>query len=261
MAPDSEQAESAGELPELVIKSAKNRPRKIPSEINFYSYPKLIFTWPLIVTAPLFTWLVQLGVYDEPLGWVYLVVLALVLLTLSIDIERNHVFMLVLAGVALFFAGAWLADAKGIPVYGAVYRWLEDLDLGFYPTFANLLAVFLAVMHGLMFVGVRFNNKWRITHNEIEHRAWGRREKAYPRIGKTFRTTYPDWMEAALCLSGSLLISDSRGDHVVEQIDNIPFLPFLARKLDRILETWSVTMREEAGVQVAQEEEENSRGF
>ena len=59
--------------------------------VIFYCYPKLLFSWPLIVIGPLF-WL--LGAPNETgdisgrlevLGWLYLVATVLVLLTISVD--------------------------------------------------------------------------------------------------------------------------------------------------------------------------------
>lgn len=254
--PGAQAAEPAREASAVPPKPKPKKKKAIPTEINFYSYPNLVFVWPLIVAGPLFAGLEKV-VPAEVLGWLYAGVSLLVILALGIDIERNHVFMLALAGMAIAFAGMWLADAQNIPVFGEIFRWFADMDLQYDRTFGNILALFLAIAYLLMIIGTRFNNKWRITHNEIEQRAWGRREKAYPRIGKTFRTTYPDWLEALLCLSGSLVVSDSRGDRIVEQIDHIPLLPFKARRLDRILETWSVTVsNQEAVIQVADEEAE-----
>ncbi len=61
--------------------------------VVFYCYPKLFFSWPLIVIGPLF-WFIAAPGEDptavsgrlEVLGWIYLAVVALVILAISVDL-------------------------------------------------------------------------------------------------------------------------------------------------------------------------------
>ncbi|NBC11332.1 MAG: hypothetical protein GVY24_06285 [Planctomycetes bacterium] len=209
--------------------------------VTFHAYPKLLFTWPLLLAGPALWGLGRLGIGDELLGWIYMFILLVVLLTVSVDIERNHGFVWLVIFGLFFFLGRWLTDAYDIPVFSTVYDWLGSLHATYAPGFGLALSILLAIPYAVMMLWVRIQNKWRITHNEFEHYSWGRADDSLARGAKRVRTTYPDLLELLLCGAGTLIVYSATGRSELRRIHNVPFLPLLRRRIDRILEYTAVT--------------------
>jgi hypothetical protein len=229
-------------------------------ELTFYSYPKLLFCWPLIVIGPLL-WFITGSEPSagkaEVLGWCYLMVILLVLLTVSVDVERNHAVFWAAVFLLFFFLGRWLDDAKGFTFFGDIYTWLAGLDARYDRGFGLALSILLAPPYIVMFVWSRLQYKWRITHNEFEHYAFGRADDSLARGAKRVRTTYPDLLELLLCGAGTLIVYSATGRSELRRIHHVPLLPVLRRRIDRILEATAVTEAEQSWV--ADEEVETER--
>ena len=178
--------------------------------------------------------------YLEVLGWLYLLVVVLVVLTLGVDIERNYAaFWLVLGGM-FFFLGKWLSDSQGITVFGNLYRWLASLDVRYDRRTALALSVLLTPPFVVMLGWSRLQHKWRITHNEFEHFSFGRSDDALARGAKRVRTTYPDLFELLLAGAGTLIVYSASGKTELRRINHVPMLPIISRKITRLLEQVSV---------------------
>jgi hypothetical protein len=254
-------------------------------EIAFVTYPKLLFIWPLILAGFVFypfaypehavpatasqTALLQAGGAAgqatpeaasasppvshrlEVLGWIYIWVVVLVLLTLGIDIDRNMAAFWVLLVAAIYILGLWLHDAKGFTLFGDVYRWFGRLDVQYNRQLGLTLSIVLAVPYVLMLLWARINDRWRITHNEFEHYTFGKMNDSLGRGAKTIRTDFPDVFELLLGLAGTLIVYNASGTKELRRVPHVMFLPFIRRRLNRILETTAVTASQ------AEEEEDD----
>lgn len=222
--------------------------------VVFYSYPKLLFAWPLILAGPIL-WFVMGSdpsvAMQEVVGWIYLFLSLIVVLTIGVDIERNYAFVwLVLFGL-FFFAGQWLADVKGVTVVGDVYNWFAGLDVRYDRSFGLAISALLAVPYAVMLLWARINDKWRITYNEFEHYAWGRADDSLARGAKRVRSSYPDLLELLLCGAGTLVVYSATGRSELRRIHHVPLLPLLRWRIDKILETTAVTTMDQSQAEEA----------
>ena len=246
---------------------------KAVHEISFITYPKLLFIWPLILAgfvlypfaypqhaatpaagAPPSAALGGGGEGPgtgepsspvshrlEVLGWVYLWIIVLVLLTLGVDVERNMATFWVVLVVALYVLGLWLRDVHGFTVFGNIYRWFAGLDVQYDRRLGLAVSIVLLVPFVLMVLWACINDRWRITHNEFEHYTFGKMNDSLGRGAKTIRTDFPDVFELLLGLAGTLIVYNASGTKELRRIPHVMFLPFRRRRLNQILETTAVT--------------------
>ena len=199
---------------------------------------------------------------QETLGWIYLLVSLIVLVTIGLDFERNHaVFWGVVFGL-FFFLGRWLEDAKGFSFFGDIYSFFNGLDVRYSRGMGVAIAVLLAFPYMLMLLWARLQNRWRITHNEFEHYSWGRADDSLARGAKRVRSTYPDLLELLLAGAGTLIVYSATGRSELRRINNVPMLPLLRHKIDFILGATNVTSANDAVMEeeVESEIEETESG-
>jgi hypothetical protein len=263
------------------------RPReRTAHEVVFTTFPKLLFIWPIIVlgfalwpfaapdaapaatTPPATTAVVApaAGPTSAPatahpvsprlehLGWLYIAVVVLVILTLGVDIDRNMAAFWVILFGGLFVLGLWLRDVKHFTLFGNIYAWFAALNVQYDRSLGLSLSVLLLVPYLIMLAWARLDSRWRITHNEFEHHSFGRIDDSLGRGAKTIRTSFPDMFELLLGLAGTLVVYNATGTRELRRIPHVMFLPFIRRRLNRILETTSVT----AG-QMEEEEEDDQQ--
>lgn len=187
----------------------------------------------------------------EVLGWIYLWIAVLVLLTLGVDVGRNQAAFWVVLFAAVWLLGRWLQDAKGFTFFGDIYRWFANLDLQYDRNLALALSLVLLVPYLLMLAWARVNDKWRITHNEFEHYSLGKMDDSLGRGAKTIRTSFPDVFELLLGLAGTLIVYNATGTRELRRIPHVLLLPLIRRRLNRILEKTAIT-----AAQLEEEEEE-----
>ncbi len=235
------------------------RRKKIDSVV-FYTYPKLIFAWPVVILGPLLWLLTGAGGNEEVIGWAYLIVLSLVILTLSVDIERNHAAFWAVAMAMFFFLGKWLSEAKGFTLFGDVYNFLGGLDVSYDRGFGLALSLTLAVPYSVMIVWTRLQHRWRITHNEFEHYSWGRSDDSLARGAKRVRSTYPDLLEFLLCGAGTLIVYSATGRTELRRIPHVPWLFLVRKRINRLLESTSVTPYNSDIEESANEEDDRGGG-
>lgn len=234
-------------------------PAPPPTEVVFHEYPKLIYAWPLIVFGVLFYFL-PAG-WSQALGWVYLFITLVVVTTLAIDLERNYVFVWTVIFALFFFVGKWLHASFDIPVFGSVFGFFYGLGASYDPGYGLALALLLSLPYGVMLVWVRLNHRWRITHNEFEHYAWGRADDSLARGAKRVRSTFPDLLEFLLCGAGTLVVYSATGRSELRRISNVPMLIRVRRKIDALLESQQVTIREDdASAEAEAESEQEEQG-
>lgn len=212
------------------------------SAVSFCTYPKLVFAWPLLLAGPVFGLLTNHNFgTPELLGWIYLMLLVLVVLTLSVDIERNHAAFWMLIFAVFFFMGRWLDDAKGFTFFGNIYEWFVSLDVKYDKGLGNAISALLVVPYMVMMLWARLQHRWRITHNEFEHYSWGRSDDSLARGAKRVRCTYPDLLEFLLLGAGTLIVYSATGRTELKRIPHVPMIFLVRKKINRLLESTLIT--------------------
>jgi hypothetical protein len=225
-------------------------------EVVFVTYPKLLFVWPIILAGfvlwPLAGWLSpEAPNASEGLGWIYIFITGLVLLTLGVDVDRNQAVFWIVLIIACWIGGRWLADVKGFTLFGNIYNWFASLDVQYHRNFGLALSIIMLVPFLLMVGWAYINDKWRITHNEFEHYAFGKMDDSLGRGAKTIRISFPDVLELLLGMAGTLVVYNATGTKELRRIPHVMFLPFVRKRLNKILEKTAVT-----AAQMEEEEEE-----
>jgi hypothetical protein len=253
------------------------RPARVEKEVHqitFVAYPKLLFIWPVVLAGVVFypfaspesptsvqvTGQAVVAVSQpappshrlEVLGWIYIWVVVLVLLTLGIDVDRNMAVFWIVFVVGLYVLGLWLRDVHGFTLFGNIYRWFANQDVQYDQKLGLVLSIVLAFPYALMLLWARINDRWRITHNEFEHYTFGKMNDSLGRGAKTIRTDFPDVFELLLGLAGTLIVYNASGTKELRRIPHVMFLPFIRRRLNLILETTAVT-----AAQTEEEEEDD----
>ena len=228
-------------------------------EVVFHTYPKLLFIWPIIVAGFLF-W--PLGNWDfinqESLGWVYLLTCAVVILTIGVDIERNYAVFWAVAFAMFFFLGLWLSERSGFTLFGNIFNFFEDQEVQYSRGFGLSMSILLLIPYLTMIVWVRMQHRWRITHNEFEHYAFGRADDSLARGAKRVRSTYPDLLELLICGSGTLIVYSATGRSELRRIPHVPLIFLVRRRINKLLEATAVTQADADVIAEAEEQAEDT---
>ncbi len=216
--------------------------RKPGSErIVLYSYPPLVYIWPLIVLGFVF-WFTGTGeVTLKVEAWIYVITLVVVLLTMGIDVNRNMAVFWVVVIAALSFCVLWLRATKGILVFDQIAQLFAKLDPKYSRELGMISSIFLAVIYAIVLIGARINDKWVFTQNEIEHYVMFRGASSLGRGAKGVSATYRDFFELLVLLAGDVEVRTAQGNRVLARMKNVPFLALKMHKIDRILSSYSVT--------------------
>jgi len=230
------------QTPEAPDTKRKGGPRQGRSEVVFHTYPKLIFAWPIIVAGFLLGALSLISWVDqEVLAWIWAVTLVVTFLAVGIDQNRNATAIWIAIVAVLWLLGIWLRDAKGITVFGDLFRFFADLDPVYPRPLSFAISIFITVPYAIIFAWVHCKDKWRFTQNAFEHRTWGKVDWSAARTTETVRCSYPDLLEAVLCLAGDLVIYDASGSKVIRRICHVPLLPLVRRRIAGTLPPTTVT--------------------
>ncbi|MEI6604395.1 MAG: hypothetical protein WCP35_03725 [Verrucomicrobiota bacterium] len=219
-------------------KATTGNRRPVPSQIVFYSYPKFLYTWPVIFLAVL---LPLLGINPQVEGWIFVISLLTVLMAMGFDLSRNLTISWGAAILASIFCLLWLKDAKHVVVFGQIGQHLSSKVPLISHDWLNLFGLFGGILYFIMFIDVRINQRWRISHNEIEHFAMLSKDDSLGRGAKRFITSYPDFLELLLCGAGTIQIYSAQGGIQLRSIPNVPWLFFRSARISQILESTEVS--------------------
>ncbi len=226
--------------PPVTTTTATPHHKQEAHEVRFVAYPKLMFIWPLLLAGFLFWPLAGMGLDLETLGWAYIWIAVIVLMTLGVDVDRNQAAFWAILIFGVWILGLWLRDVKSVTVFGDIYRWFASLDLKYDRNLGLALSILLAVPFSLMTIWARLNDYWRITHNEFEHYSFGRSDDTLGRGAKQIRTSFPDILELLLGGAGTLIVYNASGTQELRRIPHVMFLPMIRTRLNKILERTAV---------------------
>ncbi len=210
--------------------------------IVIYSYPPLIYIWPVIVLGFLFWFTDKVaGMSPTVEAWIYVITLVVVLLTMGIDVNRNMAVFWMVVIAALSFCVLWLREAKGLVVFDQIGHFFARLEPKYSPELGMITSIFLTVVYAIVVVSARINDKWVFTQNEIEHYAMFRGSSSLGRGAKGVSANYRDFFEMMVLLAGDVEVRTAQGNRVLARMKNVPFLTLKMRKIDRILASYAVT--------------------
>lgn len=227
-------------------------------EVTFTAYPKYLFVWPVILAGFLF-YPLALGLNEgalEVLGWVYITIVSLVFVSQGIDVNRNQAIFWGVLIFALWILGLYLDQVKNIPVFGSILGWLGNINVQYNGAMGVALSIVLTIPYLIMIVYAKLNDRWRITHNEFEHYAFGKQDDSLGRGAKTIRTEFPDVFEMLFGMAGTLIVYNASGNQELRRIPHVLFLPMIRKRLNKVLETVATSVSASA----AAEEEETNLG-
>jgi len=227
-------------------------------EVVFHTYPKLLFIWPIIAAGFLFwypsgwEW-----VNNESLGWVYLLLTVMVILTIGVDIERNHAVFWLAAFGMFYFLGLWLSEKSGFTLFGNIFNFFENLEVRYSAGFGLSISILLLIPYLTMLVWARLQHRWRITHNEFEHYAFGRADDSLARGAKRVRSTYPDLLELLICGAGTLIVYSATGRSELRRIPHVPMIFWVRKRINRLMEATAVTQADSDVIAEVEEQAED----
>ena len=210
---------------------------RVPREIVFHAYPRLIFAWPIILLGFLLYPLDAYGlVRPDILAWLWGSTLFVVILTLGVHVNRNLSLFWAVLGSATWLLGIYLRDVRGFAPLSGLSQFVADLNPP-YPRHAALaFSVALLVPYVLCWAGARIDEKWVLTHYEVERRRKFSQRESLPRGGLTIDAQYNDMFKFIFGFGGgSLRILDREGN-VLREIRWVFFLPRVRQRIDEIVE-------------------------
>jgi len=163
------------------------------SQIVFFSYPKFLYVWPLILVTALFPLLGDL-ISPQAEGWVIVVTLLIVLMAMGFDLSRNLTISWGVTVIASVFCILWLKDAKNVLFFNEIGHYLTSKNPVVSRDWQYLFALFGGILYLIMCVNAHVNQRWRISHNEIEHFAMLSKDDSLGRGAKRIITSYPDFL-------------------------------------------------------------------
>lgn len=218
------------------------RPKPRDESAVIYSYPPLIYIWPIIVLGYLFWITDRLHVLSPKTeAWIYVIAFVVVLLTMGININRNMAAFWLVVIAAMSFLVLWLRGAKGFVIFDRIGHFFANLNPTYSADLGILISFFLSVIYVIIVVSAHINDKWVFSQNEIVHHAAFRGTNSLGRGAKGVSASYKDFFELVLLLAGDVEVRTAQGNRVMARMTNVPFLLLRMRKIDRILEAYSVT--------------------
>jgi hypothetical protein len=208
-----------------------------PREIKFHAYPRLMFAWPIILLGfllyPLDAWGL---VRTDILAWLWGSTLFVVILTLGVHVNRNLSLFWAVFGSAVWLLVIYLRDVRGHTPLSALSQFVTNLNPS-YPRHAALtFSVALLVPCLLCWARARIDEKWVISHYEVERRRKFSQRESLPRGGLTIDAQYNDMFKFLFGFGGGSLRILDRGGNVLREIRWVFFLPWVRQHIDEIIE-------------------------
>ena len=174
-------------------------------------------------------------------GWVFIITLLTVLMAMGFDLSRNLAISWLVTIIATVFCIMWLKDVKNVLFFSEIGHHLATKNPVISRDWQYLFALFGGILYLVMIINARINQRWRISHNEIEHFAMLSKDDSLGRGAKRIITSYPDFLELLLCGAGTIQIYSAQGGMLLRSIPNVPWLIFRSAKISRILESTEVS--------------------
>lgn len=215
-------------------------------ELVFHSYPPFLFVWPVIVTGILFWWFRSWTDGSEYAGWFYITTMFISLLTMGVDLSRNESVFAVLVIALIGACSGWFDAVQGIPVMGNIIGYFRHLDVHYNAAGGYSLSIILGIVFLIMRGKVTLDDRWRISHNQIEHVVKATRDGDTARGAKGIVFDFPDILELLIAGSGTIHVLTAQGAPQMK-IGHVPGLFWKRKKIQRLFNAIQVdaTMADE----------------
>ena len=219
-------------LPVAVVRGRRGN----VDEVTVYSSHPSFFLWLPIVVGFVSASIVE----REPqwagfFGWLYVWVLMYFLVTLLYDFSTRKLALWVLIFTLIWLASKYVEDIKNVTVLSSVFHYLSELQPKFDPGTGTVLSWLLLFPWIGSLLDMALNGRKKFTPNEIGEFHFGEGSELTDRTGLRFRTKYRDVLETILTFGGGDLLAVDNHQNVIKRWDNILFLFFLWKDLDRVL--------------------------
>jgi hypothetical protein len=212
----------------------------IPNKIIVYSVHRAFYVWLAVVLGFVGSAIVRYvddgltGYTSLVLGWTYVVVMIVTIVTLIFDFSTWK-FLLVVGGFIFVWLLSKFLASHNIPVIGVFANYIASLNPRLQPGFASVMSWMLL----MLWLGAAFHSFVRgrktFMPNSVEEWVLGEGREVIDRQGVKFRTRYRDVLEAILGFGAGDIEAYDTTQHVVKRWENIVFLAFKWRQLDTLL--------------------------
>jgi hypothetical protein len=185
----------------------KNKDKKAAKikvdEVVLYTYPKVIFFYPLFFTS-FVLWLIQMFISNGPinlLGYIWIAVFFINLFVCAFDFNSSKFFILVMVIAVIILLIVFLVIPNiEMPSFEG------EFNIGLKAEFYLIMTIILGLILSLVVVGTRFDY-WRIERNEIYHKSGllGDSQR-YPVDDFQFKKEIPDIFELIALKAGSITL-------------------------------------------------------
>lgn len=220
--------------------STQRDPNGNPNRIVVYSVHRAFYVWLAVVLGFVGGALVK---YIDPqlegntsllLGWAYVAVLMVTIVTLLFDFSTWK-FLLVVGGFVFVWLLSRYLESHNLPVIGAFATYIASLNPRMQPGFASVMSWMLL----MLWLGAAFHSFVRgrktFQPNSVEEWVLGEGREVIDRTGVKFRTRYRDVLEVILGFGAGDIEAYDTTQHVVKRWENIVFLAFKWKSLDTLL--------------------------
>lgn len=158
------------------------------------------------------------------------------ILTLGVHVNRNLSLFWAVLGSALWLLVIYLRDLRGFAPLSGLSQFLGDLNPPYARHAALAFSVALLVPYLLSWAGARIDEKWVLTHYEVERRRKFAQRESLPWGGLTIDAQYNDMLKFIFGFGGGSLRVLDREGNVLREIRRVFFLPRVRQRIDEIVE-------------------------
>ncbi len=237
--------------------SRKTKP--IPDKLRIRAWPKMVFLWPTavacLVLGLLNAWLGEED-WGSTLGWWFVGTLGFNLLVLTFDFPRATSLTLV-AVIGLAVVGTILLNQQ-YEFVTPLADFLGSRDIKASTELYFTLFAIMAILYVGMFVSTRFDY-WILTSNElIHHRGLLGDVERYSTAGLRLNKEISDVFEYILAGAGTVVFNiPGRPRPII--LENVPWIGYVERTSDQILNARTVRVARDSSDVDAQESERQVR--
>ena len=226
--------------------------------VKLITWPKLVFTWPVVLMGIVFGLLHLVGGVTENTYWIlptssaaqhwwWFIGLVVVLLTICVDVNRNQaIFWAILIGLA-FALNSLFPFESGDTAWAKLMSQLTKKPVE-YPVVAGwFVSAILGFAYIFMLIKVLSSDRWTFSRNRFEREALGMSEDSFARGAKRVVVSYPDVLELCLGLCGTIKILHPTSNKVLKELPHVFFAPIKGKKIRELLAMTAVTSADEEG--------------
>jgi magnesium-transporting ATPase (P-type) len=204
--------------------------------IYLRSYSKLVYFFPLFFTN-IILWILQYFLSDSGkpvpwLGFVWMLVFFINIITIGFDISSTKLFIIILIIVVVIVLAVFLILPSTLQVFYQKVG-LVEFNIGMNEDFYMVMTFILGLILLITLIAPRFNY-WKLERNELYHKKGIFVEAdRYPTKGLRFKKKIPDVLEYFLLGAGSITFLLGKDDS--EHLSTIPRINNKAERIDSLL--------------------------